>query len=191
MNQVHILTIKTASAASRLVELKTKTGGAEGRVTSVAIRELEGAIEELRVATEQLHDLSDKVAAARAETHAAERRYRELQEAVPLPCVFTDDGGVIVDGNSPAAELFHISLQHLRGKPLFLFIDDRTRFMSLLKEGYPAVDPVRVELGVRPRERKGRRMLVTMRRLPEHGSLCWMFEPLPAGDETSPAAPAM
>lgn len=183
MNAIHTLSIRTAAAATRLAELEQKrSGGDTGRVTTVAVRELQAAIEELRVAIEHLNEMSDGVAAARGEAQGAEARYDELRESMPTASLFTDDTGVVLGANTAAGELFNISSRHLRGKPLMLFVSDRDGFGRLLKAAQPERGPVATELTIRPRDRKPRRLQVQVQHLTAHQCRCWFFleSPVPA-----------
>lgn len=180
MNPIHSLSMKAAAAATRLTELelkKERPGGDGSRVISVALRELQSALEELRVAIEHLDKMSDTIAEARVVSQDAVARYDELIDAMPLPCVFTNDAGVVQTANDAAARLFNISARHLAGKPLLLFVADRDEFLTLLRETTVEPEPVSAELTIRPRDRKPRAVSLLVRNLPRHGQRCWFLEP--------------
>jgi PAS domain-containing protein len=179
MNPIHTLSIRTAAAARRLAELEQKRaihiGGDHSRLNGVAVRELHAAIEELHVAIEHLNETSDGLAIARAESQAAEVRYEELREAMPLACLFTDEDGKVLGANAAAGELFNISSRHLRGKPLLLFVSDRDALSRLLRMTQPGSDAVLTEIVIRPRDRKPRRLPLQIQHLMSHGCRCWFF----------------
>ncbi len=179
MNTIQALSMKTAAAMTRLseLELKKERPGADGRVTALALRELQSALEELRVAIDHLHEISDGLAATRGETQALGGRYDELLDAMPVACLFTDDEGIVRSANDAAARLLNISARHLAGKPLLLFVADREYFTSLLKSSGLEPNPVTTHLTVRPRDRKSRVVSVHVRHLPQHGRRCWFFSP--------------
>ncbi len=178
MNAIHTLSVRTAAAARRLAELELKGeagGGDRSRLNSVAVRELQSAIEDLHVAIEHLHEMSDGLAAARAEAQLTQGRYEELLHAVPFACVLTDEEGAVLGANGAAGELFNISSRHLRGKPLMLFVADRDGLARLLRMTVPGTDTVLTELLIRPRDRKARHVAVQVQHLPVHDCRGWFF----------------
>src|SRR5687768_14048424 len=127
MNPIHILSVRTAAAATRLAEIeqrRERTGSDGARANGAAVRELQGAIEMLRVAIDQLNELSDGLAAARTEAQSSEVRYEELWNALPVASLRTDEAGTVLEANETAGNLFNISSRHFRGKPLLLFVSD-------------------------------------------------------------------
>jgi PAS domain S-box-containing protein len=180
MNAIHILSVKTAAAATRLAELEARRerGPTDGsRVVGTALRELQQAIEELRVAIDQLNDISDGLAVARSEAAEAGRRYEEFVDAVPVAALLTDEDGVIGFANEAAADLLNLSARHLVGKPLLLFVADRDHFLRLAGLSGTGTEPLTGELTIRPRDRKARRVTVQVQHLPAHGRRSWFFTP--------------
>jgi PAS domain S-box-containing protein len=145
---------------------------------SVALRELQGAIEELNVAIEQLNELSDGLGVARNSAHQTTRRYDELFDALPIPSVFTDEAGLITSANEAAAELLNLSARHLAGKPMVLFVADRDFFMKLTREANSG-EPQSANLTIRPRDRKTRLVECVVQHLPAHSERCWFLMPRP------------
>jgi PAS domain S-box-containing protein len=184
MNAIHTLSLKTAAAATRLAELESRRerGGGDGsRLVSVALRELQGALEELRVAIEHLNEMSDGMAAARTDAQQLERRYAEFLDAVPVACILSDDQGVIAFANDAAAGLLNLSARHLVGKPLLLFVADRDYFLRLAHESGDDAEPRGGDLTIRPRDRKSRRVSARVQHLAAHGQRCWFL--MPKGDD--------
>jgi PAS domain-containing protein len=190
MDSIEILTIKTASALSRLAELQRRAEVAPEKTAPVvrpALKELSGALEELRVANEQLQSQVDELAAARWTSATAEQRLDEFVGMMPVPCVWTDTEGVIVDGNAAACSLLNISRQRLPGKPLILFITDRDPLfgaMQALRRSGPSAK-VELDLTVRPRERRPRVLRVAGHTCSHDSRWVWFLQD--AGPADSPA----
>ena len=179
MNALHNLTLRTASAIGRLTDLQRRadrTGDKPSAVTKAALQELSTALEELQVANEQLQLQIEELAATRLESSGAQQAREEFANAVPIPVLWTDRSGVIDRGNESASRLLNIGKHHLSGKPLMLFVTDRAvlfgAIRSLSEAGHvPSVD---VEITVRPRERRPRKMRLRGCRL-EHDERCVWF----------------
>jgi PAS domain-containing protein len=188
MDTLQILTLKTATAIGRLADLQRRADHAPEKASPVikpALRELTTALEELQVANEHLQAQVDDVAQLRWAAQAAEQRLDEFADCVPLPCVWTDEAGVIQDGNKAACELLNISKPRLPGKPLMLFVTDRTvLFGALERLTNRLADGVEEEVTVRPRERRPKRMRISAKRLAHDARCLWILSepatPLPA-----------
>jgi PAS domain-containing protein len=187
MSAPHNLTLRTATAVGRLAELQRRAERAVDRppspVTKAALQELSTALEELQVANEQLQMQIDEIAAARAESTVAQAARDELANAVPIPVLWTNSSGVIQKGNDAASQLLNIGKHHLAGKPLMFFVTDRTILFAAIRSlcetaTLPSVD---VEITVRPRERRPRRMRLRGCRL-EHDNRCEWFLHEPSGN---------
>lgn len=184
MSALHNLTLRTATAVGRLADLQRRadrTGEKSSTVTKAALQELSTALEELQVANEQLQLQIDELAATRLESSGAQQAREEFANAVPIPVLWTDKSGVIERGNESASQLLNIGKHHLSGKPLMLFVTDRAvlfgAIRSLCETGtLPSVD---VEITVRPRERRPRKMRLRGCRL-EHDERCVWFLHEPA-----------
>jgi two-component system chemotaxis response regulator CheB len=90
--------------------------------------------------------------------------------------LWTDHAGVIEKGNEMASQLLNIGKHHLPGKPLMLFVTDRGTLFTALRtlcegENVPSVD---VEITLRPRERRPRKLKLSGRRL-QHDTRCVWF----------------
>ena len=184
MSALHNLTLRTATAVGRLADLQRRadrTGDKISRVTKAALQELSTALEELQVANEQLQLQIDELAATRLESSGAQQAREEFANAVPIAILWTDNSGVIERGNESASQLLNIGKHHLSGKPLMLFVTDRAvlfgAIRSLCETGnLPSVD---VEITVRPRERRPRKMRLRGCRL-EYDERCVWFLHEPA-----------
>src|SRR5918992_2307254 len=170
MAQVHSLTVRTTAALGRLAELQRHAEQVPpGSIPLVkrALRELSAALEELRVVNEELQMRVTDLAAARAETDEVRRRSDEFVQVMPVPCLWTDAGGVILEANEAAAALLNVARPRLAGKPLLLFLADRQPFFDALGALKAPGGVVELELVVRPRERRPRPARITARALTE------------------------
>ena len=98
-----------------------------------------------------------------------------------MAVVWTDRAGVIEKGNDTASQLLNIGRHHLQGKPLMLFVMDRSVLFSALRSmcELPSVPSVDVEITLRPRERRPRKMKLSGRRLDSDPRCVWFFHELP------------
>jgi PAS domain-containing protein len=186
---LHNLTIRTATAVGRLAELQRRAERLLDKPSPIAksaLAELSTALEELQVANEALQTQVDELNSVRITVEKAQRAMDEFAQAVPIAALWTDRAGVIEKGNDAASQLLNIGKHHLQGKPLMLFITDRGALFAALRslceaEGVPGVD---VDITVRPRERRPRRMKLCGRRL-QHDMRCVWFlhEASSAADE--------
>jgi PAS domain-containing protein len=186
MGALHNLTLRTATAVGRLADLQRRADRTPDKppsaVTKAALQELSTALEELQVANEQLQIQIDELAATRAESTVAQQAREEFANAVPIPVLWTNGAGVIEKGNDAASQLLNIGRHHLAGKPMMLFVSDRATLFgavrSLCEMGN--VQSVDVELTIRPRERRPRRMRLRGCHL-EHDERCvWFLHESPA-----------
>jgi PAS domain-containing protein len=177
------LTLRTVSAFQRLADLEERGRGLAGPKAAVlrtALRELEGALEELRVATEQLNDMVEEMAGARFEAKQIDAQFAAFRNLLPLGCFLTDSDGAILSANSAAGDLLNVAPRHLVGKPLSLYMTDRDRFFGMLSTLRLTREAVRGEIGVRPRERKPRTMTLHLSQGQEPQHLYWFLQEPPS-----------
>jgi PAS domain-containing protein len=180
MGTLHNLTIRTATAVGRLAELQRRAERVpekQSPVAKSAIAELGTALEELQVANEALQTQVDELNSIRLGIESAQRAMDEFAQAVPIAALWTDRAGIIKKGNEAASQLLNIGKHHLQGKPMMLFISDRGTLFAALRslceaEGVPAVD---VDITVRPRERRPRKMKLCGRRLQFDAHCVWFL----------------
>ena len=173
------LTVRTVTALQRLADLEHRgrsLDGPKAAVLKTALRELETALEELRVASEQLNAMVDEMAEARLDAEKIEAEFSEFREMLPVPALLTDGDGKILQANRAAGDLLNVAPRHLVGKPLPLYIVDRDRFFSMLNGTRVIGELTRGELGIRPRERKPRRVTAHIGPLRDTGELCWFLQ---------------
>ncbi|MGY1631437.1 ANTAR domain-containing protein [Geodermatophilus sp. SYSU D01186] len=86
------------------------------------LADLEVAHEELRVAEEELRVQQEQIAVLLA-GYEAERRWRtHLSATVPVALCVTDGAGRLLDANRAMADVLHVPLHRLRGKPLSVYL---------------------------------------------------------------------
>jgi PAS domain-containing protein len=176
---LHNLTLRTATAVGRLAELQRRAERLTDKPSPIvksALAELSTALEELQVANEALQTQLDELNAVRSSVESVQRANDEFAQALPIAALWTDRAGVIERGNDAASQLLNIGKYHLQGKPLMLFITDRGPLFAALRslcdaQSVPAVD---IDITVRPRERRPRRMKLCGRRL-QHDVRCVWF----------------
>ena len=179
MGTLHNLTLRTATAVGRLAELQRRAERLTDKPSPIAksaLAELSTALEELQVANEALQAQLDELNAVRSNVENVQRANDEFAQALPIAALWTDRAGVIERGNDAASQLLNIGKYHLQGKPLMLFITDRAPLFAALRslcdaQGVPAVD---IDITVRPRERRPRKMKLCGRRL-QHDVRCVWF----------------
>ena len=189
MSTIHNLTLRTATAVGRLAELQRRAERiSENRspVIKSALAELSTALEELQVANEALQGQVDELNALRMSAEDALNTVDEFAQALPIAALWTDSGGVIDKGNDAASQLLNVGKHHLVGKPLMLFIPDRGVLFGALRRlcDTPQVTAVDVEVTVRPRERRPRKMKLAGRKLQHRAGCLWFFHsPQSASEE--------
>jgi PAS domain-containing protein len=189
LRTLHNLTIRTATAVGRLAELQRRADRLADKASPIlrsSLQELTTALEDLQVANEALQNQLDELSANRLKVEVAQLSLEEFTNAMPLAVVWTDRAGVIEKGNETASQLLNIGKHHFQGKPLMLFVMDRSALFSALRSMCepPSVPSVDVEITVRPRERRPRKMTLSGRRL-EHDPRCvWFLHELPPENPT-------
>jgi PAS domain-containing protein len=178
MTTLHALTVRTTAALGRLASLQKRAekGVPSAAVVRTALKELSDSLEQLQVANEQMHQQVEETAVLKVRLQAEAARLRELVEALPVPCVWTQPDGQIHEANAAAADLLNVSALHLAGRPLMLFTVDRARFqesLTALNEGLTAI--VEVPATLRPRERKARHVRLIGRRFEHDARRCWFI----------------
>jgi two-component system, OmpR family, phosphate regulon sensor histidine kinase PhoR len=100
------------------------------------VRDLESAIEELRITHEELRVQNEELRDARDAIERERQRYADLLELTPLGYLVTDLSGVVREANDAAGELLVREVRFLLGKPLAALVgpERRTAFRTLLRE---------------------------------------------------------
>ncbi|MGO9688494.1 MAG: PAS domain S-box protein [Syntrophobacteraceae bacterium] len=106
------------------------------RLLQGVLNDLTDAMEELRAAHAEVYAQREELAEACREEQREHQRYVELFEDAPDGYVVTDLHGIIEQANLAAAELFDSARDFIVGKPLALFVDkvDKTAFFQQLNK---------------------------------------------------------
>jgi PAS domain-containing protein len=189
MGTLHNLTLRTATAVGRLAELQRRADRVADKPSPLAksaLQELSTTIEELQVANEALESQLEELTAARQKAISADGALDEFANAIPLAVLWTDQSGLIEKGNENASQLLNIGKHHLQGKPLMLFVTDRAILFGALRSlcETPGIASIDVDITVRPRERRPRRMKLSGRRLEQDDRCVWFLHELPPANLT-------
>ena len=95
--------------------------------------------EELEVSEEELRNQYEELVAAQTKAVEERRRYQDLFEFAPDGYLVTDAAGIIQEANRAAASLLGVRQDHLVGKPLAMFVQEKNRqafrrFLSQLQK---------------------------------------------------------
>jgi PAS domain-containing protein len=153
---VDALELQLASALQRYATLqrRAKTTRDAGGLLTRTLAELGTALEDLRVAQEQIVEDRFRLEELQSELRVQCTKYWELFDEMPDPYVVTRPDTTISEVNQAAAQLFNVSQRFLAGKTLSVFVcEDRGRFLD--ESARIARDKAAAELRfrLRPRER--------------------------------------
>ncbi len=109
--------------------------------------------------------------AVRAETAI----WEQLFDAMPGPCLLTDNAGFIRNANRAASAILNTSAKHLKNRQLIVFSEEREGFRALLRRLARGGEHVRATIAVRPRERKATRVDVIVVPLSGDGTCQWVW----------------
>jgi PAS domain S-box-containing protein len=180
------LELQLASALQRFVTLQRKAEGQREPSTLLAktLAELGTALEEVRVAQEQLIESRTRMEHLQVELQAQYEKYWQLFDTMPEAYVVTKPDSTIVEVNKVAAQLLNVSQRFLIGKPLSVFVcEERAQFLSAC--GRTAADASTLELSVKLRPRERAPVSVQTRVSGDSTGLRWVLRPGAAGDVSS------
>lgn len=132
------LSTQVQKAFSRLEELSLCDLPSQELKTKL-LSELNSALHELQIASVELMEQNEQMAASRKTLEEERCRYQELFEFAPDGYLVTDTEGIILEANSAVTNLFNVSRSLLIGKPLAIFVRSeehltfRTRLAELKK----------------------------------------------------------
>ena len=121
-----------AAARSRLEALIKQASTSKDPLLNEALEELSTSIEELGVSEEELRLQNEELMASRQIQEAERERYRELFDFTPDGYLVTSPEGIIKEANQAAGLQLGVRQDHLRGKPLRVYIKNRKDFDTLL-----------------------------------------------------------
>ena len=189
---VDSLELQLASALQRLNALQRRAVSPREpqALLTRSLAELSTALEEVRVAQEQIIENRVKMEELQQALRRQNERYWQLVDELPQPYVVTKPDSTIVEVNKAAAELFNVSQRFLVGKTLSVFVcEDRSGFLTRL--GRLAEESARseFEIKLRPRERAPLRVVARVKG--DDQSLRWLLraDPSPAAEPTESTEP--
>jgi len=150
------LELQLASAVLRYSALQRKAEAQPepDALLQKALAELGTALEEVRVAQEQL--IEDRTKMERLQEHVRDQsiKYRELFDELPYAYVVTKPDSTITEANKAAAEMFNVGQRFLVGKTLSVFVcENRARFLNESSRIAGQEGPFEFNVSIRPRER--------------------------------------
>jgi PAS domain S-box-containing protein len=177
------------SARDRIAELQRRSSTGTrpgGGLLPEALAELDGAIEELSVTGQELHEQTAELTATRLALESERERYQALFEFAPVAYLVTDPVARILEANRAAAALLDVDQRFLVGKPLAAYVasEDRWEFRSMVNLLRRAHSSRVAHLSVQFRRRSGGVMdiAVTVQPVRDRGSvlrrLRWLLQDL-------------
>ena len=178
---VDVLQVQLASAIQRFNSLRRRSSDREdsnGKLIGSALRELERALEEVRVAQEQLLENRSRMEALQADLAHQCRKYWQLFDEMPHAYLLTKADSTIVEANRAASELFNVSQRFLVGKTFSVFVgENRIKWLRDVSQVGDAAEPLELAFRLRPRERAP--LPVRARIAREESLLRWVVTPDP------------
>lgn len=137
-----------------MVQAAAKTADVSPAQVRVLVQDMATAIEEMRVAEEELAFQTDQLAASNLAVDAERERYGQLFEFAPDAYLETDGFGKIVEANGTAEQMLGVRGRFLAGKLLQAFIsaDDVRAVRGVIERLRRESGPVTLEVEVRPRD---------------------------------------
>jgi PAS domain S-box-containing protein len=137
LQEADILHTQVTRLAEQLARLSDRALGenfAAYPLVNESLAELQTALEEMRVGEEEMRVAAEELVAAQTALTGERLRYWRLFEFAPDAYFVTDEMGAIREANRAAAELLGLSREHVRGKPLALYVveDERRSFRQRL-----------------------------------------------------------
>jgi PAS domain-containing protein len=182
------LELQLATALQRFNTLQRRVEGDPGSASVLlgrALQELEKALEEVRVAQEQLVENRSRLEHMQDELTQQYQKYWQLFDEMPQPYVVTRQDTTITEANKAASELLNVSQRFLVGKTLSVFVcEGRSRFLLEASRAAELSTPMDLSLRVRPRERAPIDVAATVRG--GNSFLRWILRSLSAGAPAEP-----
>lgn len=150
------LELQLASALQTLNTLQRRadTTREPAVVLAKALAELGTALEEVRVAQEQLIENRNSMEELHRQLRVQSEKYWELFDAMPEAYVVTRSDSTITEVNKAAARLLNVSQRFLAGKPLSVFVcENRAEFLASGLRAAADGATFDLTLKLRPRER--------------------------------------
>jgi PAS domain S-box-containing protein len=185
---IDALELQLASALQRFHTLQRRadTQRDPGALLTRSLAELGTALEQIRVAQEQIIENHRRMEQFQADLTAQVARYWELFDEMPDPYVVTRSDTTITEVNRAAAELFNVSQRFLVGKTLSVFVcEDRGRILDESGRLAESRGSAELRLKLRPRERAP--VAVQARVRGDGTGLRWILKPLSSASHVTDA----
>jgi PAS domain S-box-containing protein len=172
------LELQLASALQRYNNLqrRAETQREPANLLTKTLAELGTALEEVRVAQEQLIESRTRMEQLQLELRKQYDRYWKLFDAMPEAYVVTKPDSTILEVNKAAAQLFNVSQRFLIGKTLSVFVcEERGRFLAASTRAASETAAMELTLKLRPRERAP--LAVEARVSGDADGLRWVLRP--------------
>lgn len=187
---IDVLELQLVSALQRFATLQRRAASDRDHAKLLArsLEELEGALEALRGAQEQLVEGRQRLDAIQAELARERERYWQLFDEMPQPYVVTEPSSVITEVNRAGAQLFNVSQRFLVGKAMSVFVcEDRARFLSEISRLSSGKRSGQLSFKLRPRERAPLDVIATV--AADLTGLRWVLRPAAVADQVHHASP--
>ena len=181
------LELQLASALQRYSTLarRAQTQGEPSTLLAKSLTELGTALEEVRVAQEQLIENRARMEQLQDELRRQYEKYWRLFDEMPEAYIVSRPDSAIIEVNKAAAQLLNVSQRFLIGKTLSVFVcEDRAAFLVASERAVASPEPLELSIKLRPRERAPLR--VRARVSGDEGALRWILRPTPASSELDP-----
>ena len=172
------LELQLSSAVQRFAALQRRVSGepAPPKLLGRALAELDCALEEIRVAQEQLVENRARVEHLQEALRTQTDRYWQLFNEMPEAYLVTRDDSSILEVNKAASTLLNVSQRFLVGKTLSVFVcQDRARFLTETAAIAHACERRDFPFRLRPRERAPIDVVATVTGLSTE--LRWILRP--------------
>jgi two-component system sensor histidine kinase VicK len=150
------LELQLASALQRFSTLQRRAESPRdpSNLLTKTLAELGTALEEVRVAQEQLIESRARMEQMQAELRRQHDKYWQLFDEMPEAYVVSRPDTTILEVNKAAAQFFNVSQRFLIGKTLSVFVcEERTQFLDASARVAAEGTPLDLSLKIRPRER--------------------------------------
>jgi PAS domain S-box-containing protein len=150
------LELQLASALHRYTALQRRAESSRDQATLLTktLAELGTALEEVRVAQEQLIENRSRMEQLQVQLRQQCDKYWQIFDEMPEAYVVTRPDTTILEVNKAAAQFFNVSQRFLVGKALSVFVcEDRTTFLASSARAAAEGATREFTLKLRPRER--------------------------------------
>lgn len=172
--------LQLASALQRFNTLsrRAEAQGEPSTLLARALADLGTALEEVRVAQEQLIEGRNRTEHLQEELRRQYQKYWQLFDEMPEAYVVSRADSTILEVNKAAAHLLNVSQRFLVGKTLSVFVcEDRGAFLTASARVATSAGATELTLKLRPRERAP--LTVQARVVGDADGLRWLLRPVP------------